>query len=61
MPALAAAGRSPLDRLVTHRFDLADAAAAIDTVADHGRTDRLKVVLAAFRDARRAEPRSLPA
>jgi alcohol dehydrogenase len=43
--SLAATGRFPFDRLVTHRFDLADAATAIETVADHGRTDRLKVVL----------------
>lgn len=43
--ALAATGRFPFERLVTHRFDLADAATAIEAVADHARTDRLKVVL----------------
>ena len=42
---LAATGRFPFERLVTHRFDLHDAAEAVATVADHALTDRLKVVL----------------
>lgn len=42
---LAATGRFPFERLVTHRFDLADAADAVAAVADHTITDRLKVVL----------------
>lgn len=42
---LAAAGQFPFERLVTDRFPLADAATAVAAVADHTRTDRLKVVL----------------
>jgi alcohol dehydrogenase len=42
---LAATGRFPFEKLVTHRFDLHDAEAAIAAVSNHDLTDRLKVVL----------------
>lgn len=42
---LAADGRFPFERLITHRYDLRDAAEAVAALTDHTVTDRLKVVL----------------
>jgi alcohol dehydrogenase len=42
---LAQSGQFPFEKLVTHRFDLQDAATALDAVSDTKRGDRLKVAL----------------